>query len=164
MGTARNAGQEWGLSAVINGKGPDALEDVMIFFRTCITWLSSFFGLAVPAFFGAAVGAYKDGHHERGMRKLVCSVLMSAACGCGLTPLFAYVFSLPDTVSSSLAFFLGVWGLEGIEAAQNMVRAKINAKRGYSSTYEGRAYQTPDEDPLSRGANRGYSSRAKDDE
>lgn len=159
MGTARNAGKEWGLSAVMDGKDPEALEEIMLFVKTCIAWLSSFFGLAIPAFFGAAVGAYKDRHYERGMRKLVCSVLMSAACGCGLTPLFAYVFSLPDTVSSSLAFFLGVWGLEGIETIQGMLRAKINAKRGYSSTYEGRSYQTPDEDPLSRGVNRTYSSR-----
>ena len=97
----------------------------MRFIKSCFEWLTSFSSLAVPALAGAVVGAFKEDRRKRGSRKLVWSVLMSAACGCGLAPLFAHLFGIPAPVASSLAFFLGIWGLEGIEVVQNVLRSKV---------------------------------------
>lgn len=97
----------------------------MRFIKACFDWFTSFSGLAVPALAGAVVGAFKEDRRRRGKRKLIWSVLMSAACGCGLAPLFGHLFGIPDPVASSLAFFLGVWGLEGIEVVQNVLRSKV---------------------------------------
>lgn len=100
-------------------------EAAMRFIKSCFEWFASFSSLAIPALAGAVVGAFKQERRKRGKRKLILSVLMSAACGCGLAPLFAHLFGIPDPVASSLAFFLGVWGLEGIEVVQNVLRSRV---------------------------------------
>lgn len=104
---------------------PNTWEAVMRFVKSCFEWFASFSSLAIPALAGAVVGAFKQERRRRGKRKLILSVLMSAACGCGLAPLFGHLFGIPDPVASSLAFFLGVWGLEGIEVVQNVLRSKV---------------------------------------
>ena len=96
----------------------------MRFFKSCFEWFASFSGLVVPALAGAVVGAFKEKRRKHGRGKVICSILMSAACGCGLTPLFAHVFGIPDAVASSLAFFLGFWGMEGVKVVQNALRSK----------------------------------------
>jgi hypothetical protein len=104
---------------------PNAWEAVMRFVKSCFEWFASFSSLVIPALAGAVVGAFKEERRRRGKRKLILSVLMSAACGCGLAPLFAHIFGIPDPVASSLAFFLGVWGLEGIDVVQNVFRSRF---------------------------------------
>ena len=101
------------------------LEAVMNFVKVCLEWLAGFSSLAVPALAGAVVGTFKEERRKHGRRKLIFSILMSAACGCGLAPLFAHIFGFPDPVASSLAFFLGIWGLEGIEVVQHVLRSRV---------------------------------------
>jgi peptidoglycan/LPS O-acetylase OafA/YrhL len=96
-----------------------------------------------PLLAGAVVGAFRKERRKRGKRKLILSVLMSAMCGCGLAPLFAHVFSIPDPVASSLAFFLGVWGLEGIDVVQNVLRFRFG-EMGEPEARREEARQKPD--------------------
>ena len=104
---------------------PSFLEAPMRFLKSCFEWFASFSGLAVPALVGASIGEFRDKRRKSAKRKLVCSILMSAAVGCGLTPLFAHIFGIPDPVASSLSFFLGVWGLEGVDVVQDWFRSKV---------------------------------------
>lgn len=100
---------------------PGEWEAVMRFIKSIIDWLlsSPFAGLTIPAFFGAFIGRYRAylKNNRRVISKLefIGSVVMSAVVGCGLTPLFAHIADLPDNVATSLAFFLGFWGLRSID-------------------------------------------------
>lgn len=104
---------------------PNVWEESVRVLKSLFDWFTSFSGLLVPALAGAVIGAFKEERRKRGKRKLFLSILMSAACGCGLTPLFGHVFSIPAPVAASLAFFLGIWGLEGIEVVQSVLRSKV---------------------------------------
>lgn len=115
---------------------PTIWEAVMRFIKSCFEWFASFSGLVVPALAGAVVGAFKEDRRKSGRRKLLFSIFMSAACGCGLAPLFAHLFGMPATVASSLAFFLGIWGLEGIEVVQNVIRSRSGANRDNSTSHD----------------------------
>lgn len=104
---------------------PGTWGEAMRIIRAGFEWLASFSGLAVPALAGAVIGALKSEPRKKGRRKFIWSILMSAACGCGLAPLFGHLFSIPDPVASSLAFFLGIWGLEGIEVVQHALKHRV---------------------------------------
>ena len=106
------SGWEWFVSCIKDGFG----------------WLASFSSLLVPALAGAVVGAFKEERRKRGRRKLIWSVIMSAACGCGLPPLFGHLFSIPDPAASSLAFFLGIWGMEGIEVVHHALLHRVGVE------------------------------------
>ena len=93
--------------------------------KSCFEWFASFSSLAVPALAGAVIGAFKEERRKHGRRKLISTIIMSAVVGCGLAPLFAHIFGIPDPVASSLAFFLGIWGLEGIEVVQHALRSRV---------------------------------------
>ena len=108
---------------------PNELEEVMQHIKAFFTWFATFSGLIVPALAGAVVGAFKQNRRNIGWRKLLVSVFMSAACGCGLTPLFAHMLGMPEPIAASLAFFLGVWGLEGIEVVQYVLRSRLGDNR-----------------------------------
>ena len=108
---------------------PDNWEAVMRFIKSWLEELAVFSSLVVPALAGAVIAALKQERRRRGTRKLFLSIIMSALCGCGLTPLFAHVFGIPALVSSSLAFFLGIWGLEGVDVVQNVLRSKAGEER-----------------------------------
>lgn len=110
---------------------PNTLETVMRFIKSIFDWAMSFSSLAVPALAGAVVGAFKEERRKYGRGKLISSIVMSAACGCGLAPLFAHFLGIPAPVASSLAFFLGVWGLAGIEVVQNVLRSRIGMDSGH---------------------------------
>ena len=91
-----------------------------------MTVFSAFFG---PAFLGAVVSAMRnDRRHKKG--RIVASILMSGVVGCGLTPLFAHVCGFPDAVSQSLAFFLGFWGVEGIDAMRTGIKKRMGVEEG----------------------------------
>ncbi len=103
---------------------PDGMEAVMRAIKAAFEWFASFSGLVIPALAGAVVGAFRQDRRKRGRRLLISSIVMSAACGCGLAPLISHLLSLPPNVASSLAFFLGIWGLKGLEVVEHVVRSK----------------------------------------
>jgi hypothetical protein len=105
----------------------DTLEAAMRILRMLQDSLGSFFLYACPALVGAVVGAFRKDRRRKKKRLLVLSIIMSWLVGCGITPLFAHVFGIPDTVADSLAFFLGVWGLEGLDVLWAMLRRKAGA-------------------------------------
>lgn len=105
-------------------------EAIMRFIKSSFGWFGSFSGLAIPAFAGAIIGTLRQDRRKRVKKKIVPSIVISAVSGCGLAPLFAHLFGIPDSAASSLAFFLGIWGLEGIEVAQHVLRSKAGQSTG----------------------------------
>jgi len=100
-------------------------EAAMRFIKSGFSWLGFFSGLAVPAVAGAIIGTIRHDRRSRVKKKMLPSIAISAMCGCGLAPLFAHLFGIPDSAAASLAFFLGIWGLEGIDVVQHILRSKV---------------------------------------
>ena len=107
---------------------PTFWEAVMRLFRMLHDSVGSFFVYALPAFIGAVVGAFRKDRRRKKKRLLVLSIVMSWLVGCGITPLFAHVFGIPETVAGSLAFFLGVWGIEGLDVLWAMLKQRAGAE------------------------------------
>ena len=106
---------------------PNVWEAAMRIFRMLHDSVGSFFVYAMPAFVGAVVGAFRKDRRKKKKRLLVLSILMSWLVGCGITPLFAHVFGIPETVAGSLAFFLGYWGIEGLDVLWAMLKQRAGA-------------------------------------
>lgn len=104
---------------------PNTWEAIMRFLKSLAESLASFSAFTVPALAGAVIGVLRRDRRRKGKRLLVSSIVMSWIVGCGLTPLFAHVFGVPDGVASSLAFFLGVWGLEGLDILWTAFKSKV---------------------------------------
>jgi energy-converting hydrogenase Eha subunit A len=102
---------------------PNIWEALMRILKMLHESMSSFFMYALPAFVGAVIGVLRK-DRRKGARKrfLVLSIIMSWMVGCGITPLFAHVFGIPENAAGSLAFFLGVYGVRGLDVLCDMFR------------------------------------------
>ena len=109
------------------GDDPNVWEAAMRILRLLQDSVGSFFVYALPAFIGAVVGAFRKDRRRKRKRLLVLSIFMSWLVGCGITPLFAHVFDIPETTAGSLAFFLGVWGIEGLDVLWAVLRRRAGA-------------------------------------
>ena len=70
--------------------------------------LAGFMVFLIPSFVGAMIDAVrKDRRMNR--RQFIFTVIVSTVAGCGLTPLFAHVFGIPEMVAPSLACFIAMY-------------------------------------------------------
>lgn len=99
-------------------------EAIIRLLKVGLGWLGLFSGLVAPAVVGAIIGALRQDRRSRVRKKMFPSIAISAVCGYELAPLFAHLFNIPDSAAASLAFFLGIWGLEIIDVMQHVLRAK----------------------------------------
>ena len=106
---------------------PNAWESVMRFCKSLFGNLAVFSAFFLPAFLGAVVGVLRKDRRKK-RRRVIVSILMSCVVGCGVTPLFAHIGGIPEAVSQSLAFFLGYWGVEGIESMRAGVKKRIGVE------------------------------------
>jgi hypothetical protein len=110
------------------GEDPNVGEAALRALRMLHESVGSFFVYALPAFIGAIVGACRKDRRKKKKRLLVLSFVMSWLVGCGITPLFAHVFGIPENTAQSLAFFLGVWGIEGLDVLWGAFRNRAAGK------------------------------------
>ena len=70
--------------------------------------LAGFLVFLIPALVGALVDAVRK-DRRMNKRQFVFTIVVSTVAGCGLTPLFAHVFEIPELVAPSLACFIAMY-------------------------------------------------------
>jgi hypothetical protein len=82
----------------------------------------------ISAVAGALIGAMRKDRRNKGCREIIKSVLASAAVGYWLHPLcIHFIGDHSEALNSSVAFFLGVWGIKGYEMAEYAIRRRLGS-------------------------------------
>lgn len=97
------------------------VNGLKVFAAYALPWLA-------PSIAGASMALLLQERRRRGAGHWLNLFVWSVAAGCLLTPLFAHIFGLPDSISISTACFISMSGKEAVDFARSLLRRKAGGE------------------------------------